>query len=75
MGRARNVWTGPHEDGWANRVEGNQRASRVFPSKSEAESAGRDQARRAGVEHIVQRRDGTIQRRNSYGDDPFPPRG
>jgi hypothetical protein len=32
-------------------------------------------ARQDGVELIIQRKDGTIEERNSYGHDPFPPRG
>lgn len=71
----KNIWTGPHsEGGWQNRREGAQRASARYARKSDAEAAGRSAARRDGVEHFIQRRDGTIQNRNSYGNDPFPPR-
>lgn len=76
MTTKRNIWTGPHPDGgWANKTEGATRATGRYPTKAEAEAAGRDAARSRGVEHIIQRRDGTIGARNSYGNDPFPPRG
>jgi len=75
MSKRRNIHTVPHEDGWANRREGSDRASGLYPTKDTAEQAGRDTARRAGVEHLIHRRDGTIGERNSYGNDPFPPRG
>lgn len=71
----KNVWTVPHGDGWANRREGASRVSRTFDTKAEAQRAGRDQARRDHVEHIIQDRHGRIDQRNSYGNDPFPPRG
>ena len=70
----RNVWVSPHVDGWAVQRELSERASRIFPTKQEAEEYGRDLARQDGVELLIQRLDGTIQERNSYGNDPFPPR-
>ncbi len=72
---AKNVHTVPHNDGWANRREGSERVSNTAPTKDAAERQGRDMARRDGVEHLIHRRDGTIGERNSYGNDPFPPKG
>ncbi len=71
----RPVHTVPHGDGWANRREGSQRVSNTFSTKAEAQAAGRDMARRDGVEHIIHNKDGTISERNSYGNDPHPPKG
>ena len=65
-----NVYTVPHEGGWANRREGAKRASRVFKTKAEAEAAGRKTAMREKVEHLIQNRDGRVSERNSYGSDP-----
>ncbi len=48
-----NVWTIPHEDGWANKREGATRVSRHFNSKREAQAAGRKTAKRENVEHLV----------------------
>ena len=44
-------------------------------TKDEAVARGRAEARRRRTEHIVHNLDGTIASRNSYGRDPFPPRG
>ena len=71
----RNVHTVPHGDGWANRREGSERVSNTAPTKQAAEQVGRDMARRDYVEHLIHRRDGTIGERNSYGHDPYPPKG
>lgn len=69
------VHTVPHEDGWANRREGASRVSKIFPTKAAAQEAGRETARREETEHLIHRKDGTIGERNSYGNDPYPPRG
>jgi hypothetical protein len=74
MSKKRNVWITPHKDGWAVRREGGDRASRVTQRKEDAVSIGRDIAQRNGTELIIQRKDGTIQSKDSYGGDPFPPR-
>jgi hypothetical protein len=69
------IWVSPRPDGdWVVQREGSERASFKVPNKEQAESIARDMGRRERVEVFIQRRDGTIQNRNSYGKDPFPPR-
>jgi hypothetical protein len=75
VARAKNVWTVPHKDGWANRREGSSRVSKVFPTKSAAQAAGRKTAMRDRVEHIIENSDGRVAERNSYGNDPVRSRG
>jgi hypothetical protein len=60
---------------WANTVEGNDRASSVHATKDEAVRRGRELAINARTEHVIHNMDGTIASRNSYGGDPYPPRG
>jgi len=43
--------------------------------KAEAQAAGRAAAMKDGVEHLIHKKDGTIGNRNSYGNDPHPPKG
>jgi len=69
------VHTVPHNDGWANRREGADRVAKMFPTKAEAQQAGRETAKRDGVEHVIHNKDGQIGERNSYGNDPYPPKG
>jgi hypothetical protein len=59
---------------WINEVEGEGRVS-SHVTKEEAVAAGRDAARSRRTEHVIHHVDGTIAERNSYGNDPFPPRG
>jgi Uncharacterized protein conserved in bacteria (DUF2188) len=70
------VVTGPHPGGgWQNKVEGARRASNVAPTKAEAQAKGREMAIERKTEHKIQNKEGRITERNSYGHDPFPPRG
>ncbi|ALE06928.1 hypothetical protein AL755_18115 [Arthrobacter sp. ERGS1:01] len=65
-----------HEDGkWKNRVQGNARASNTAETKQEAQAEGRRMAKQREVEHIIKNLDGKIGARNSYGNDPHPPKG
>jgi len=67
------VVTGPHSGGgWQNKVEGNQRASNVAPTKAEAQAKGREMAKERHTEHKIQNQKGQITERNSYGGDPYP---
>lgn len=74
MSKKPNVWISPRPSGWAVQREGAERASVVTPTKAEAEKIGRGLARQAGVELVVQNRDGTIGSKDSYGHDPNPPK-
>ncbi|OMH32556.1 DUF2188 domain-containing protein [Tersicoccus sp. Bi-70] len=65
-----------HEDGqWKSRREGSERAFQVGGTKAEQTAQGRAAAQRDGVEHIINKMDGTTGEKNSYGNDPNPPRG
>ena len=55
--------------------EGGDRASSTHDTKAEAQAAGRAAAKKDGVEHLIHKKDGTIGERNSYGNDPQPPKG
>ena len=69
------VQTVPHGDDWANRREGADKVSKVFPTKREAQEAGRETARREQTEHVIYKQDGTIGGKNSFGNDPHLPKG
>lgn len=61
-----NIHTVRHDDGWANRAEGNQRVSNTAPTKAQAQAAGREMAIDRGVEHVVHNADGKIGEKNTY---------
>lgn len=65
-----------NEDGvWKNKVDGNSRASNVSATKAEAQRTGRQMAVDRGAEHVIKNKDGRIGEKNSYGNDPHPPKG
>lgn len=65
----------PSGDKWSVRRAGASRASGVYDTQAEAVEKGRDLARNQGTELYVHGKDGRIRERNSYGRDPFPPKG
>src|SRR3954454_9743689 len=70
MADKRNVWTVPLEGGgWGNRYEGSTRVMDRGLRKADVQKQGRERARNSKVEHIIQKADGTIGERNSYGGD------
>ena len=70
-----NQWVVQREDGWAVRGEGNSRDTVIKPTQREAIDAATEIARNQGVDVIIKGRDGRIRGRNSYGNDPYPPKG
>lgn len=65
----------PHENGWAVRREGHDRASVVTETKEQAVERGREIAERERGAIVIHGENGRIQEERTYGDDPFPPRG
>ena len=64
------------EDGWAVRGEGNSRyTAKGMKTQEEARKRAEQIARNKGSDVIIHRPNGQIRDRNSYGNDPFPPKG
>ncbi len=64
-----------HKDGWAVRGAGSQRPTSVHSTQRAAAEAAREIARKQRTELFIHGRDGRIRERNSYGNDPHPPKG
>lgn len=60
------IHTVPHNGGWANKVEGNDRVSNTADTKADSQATGRDMAIDRGQEHFVHNQDGKIGERNTY---------
>ena len=65
----------PAGDQWGVRGEGNQRLTSRHNTQRQAAKAARDIARRERSEVVIHRPDGRIRDRDSYGNDPHPPKG
>jgi len=66
----------PHKDGgWQVKGEGNTRATARTETQTEAIQRAREISRNQQTELLIHGRDGRIRERDSYGNDPFPPKG
>jgi hypothetical protein len=74
MARGKNQHVVKHPNGWAIRGEGNSRATRVVPTQAEAAQIARQIAQNQRSEVLIHRRDGRIRSKDSYGNDPNPPK-
>lgn len=72
---AKNQHVVPHDNQWAVVGEGNSKATAVYPTQQQAIDHGREIARNQQSELLIHGTNGQIRERNSYGNDPFPPKG
>jgi hypothetical protein len=61
--------------GWAVKRPGAGRSSKVTETQRQAIEAGKKIAERESSELVVHGKDGRIREKNSYGNDPYPPKG
>jgi len=71
----KNIHVTPHGDKWAVKREGSSRASSLHATQKEAEQKGRQTARKDKTEFFLHNKQGQVRQRDSYGNDPFPPKG
>lgn len=65
----------PHPDGgWQVKGAGNSRATVRTNTQKDAISIARDIAINKKSEVVIHRPNGQIRDKNSYGNDPFPPK-
>lgn len=65
----------PHECGWAVQGAGNGRATSVHETQTAAITAAREIAQNNRSELFIHGRNGQIRERDTFGTDPYPPRG
>ena len=73
----KNQWVVPINGGdqWGVRGEGNDRLTSIHGTQQQAIDRARGIAINQQSEMLIQGRNGQIRERNSYGHDPFPPKG
>lgn len=64
----------PHDRGWAVKSPGSERATVVSPTQKEAIERAREIAKNNHSEVVIHGRDGKIRDKDSYGNDPNPPK-
>lgn len=64
----------PHDGRWAVRGENNEKATSIHDTQREAIGVAREIAQNQKSEVVIHRPDGRIRDKDSYGNDPFPPK-
>lgn len=73
---AKNQHITPHPNGgWQVKGAGNSRATVRTSTQKQAIDLGRSIARNQHSELVIHRPNGQIRDKDSYGNDPFPPKG
>ena len=75
MSERKNQHIVPHKEGWAVQSESANKPTQVFRTQQEAIERGREIAMNQKSELLIHNREGQIRERNSYGNDPHPPKG
>lgn len=65
----------PHDGNWAVKGAGNSKATSVYPTQAEAIERAREIAQNQKSELLIHGENGRIREKNSYGNDPYPPKG
>jgi hypothetical protein len=73
--KKRGVHVTPRGNKWAVIREGNQRATSLHDTQKQAETKGRETARRDKTEFYLHNQQGEIRERDSYGSDPRSSKG
>ena len=73
MGKNQHIVKTP--SGWGVRGANNSRITKIFETQKQAIAKGREIAIKQNSELIVHGSNGQIRQKNSYGNDPYPPKG
>lgn len=75
MSKGKNQHVVPDGNSWAVKGEGNSRSTSKHDTQRDAIDAAREIARNQESELVIHRPDGRIRDKDSYGNDPYPPKG
>lgn len=65
----------PHNEKWGVRGAGNEKVTKVADTQKQAIEIAKEIAKNQKSEVVIHRPNGEIRDTNSYGNDPFPPKG
>lgn len=71
----KNVHVVPNNGKWAVKTENSSRPTKITQTQKEAIDRAREIAKNNHSELVIHRKDGTIRDKDSFGNDPFPPKG
>lgn len=74
MSQGKNQHVVPVDGEWGIRGENNSRLTNITDTQAEAYEIAREIAQNQNSEVFIHGRNGQIRARESFGNDPFPPR-
>lgn len=74
MSRGKDQHVVPHKDGWAVKGSGNSKATSIQPTQQKAVKDAVKIAKHQKSEVVIHGKDGKIRDKDSYGNDPCPPK-
>lgn len=74
MSKGKDQHVVPHKDGWAVKGSGNSKATLVQPTQQQSIMDAVKIAKHQKSEVVIHGRDGKIRDKDSYGNDPHPPK-
>lgn len=72
---AKNIHVVKHGNHWETKIEGNSTPLSKHHTQGNAIDKGREFAIDLKSELVIHRPNGLIRDKNSYGNDPYPPKG
>jgi len=70
----KNQWVIKYRNIWAIKGEGNTKVTKITKTQKEAIDIAREIAKNQKSELIIQNTEGKIRSKDSYGNDPCPPK-
>jgi uncharacterized protein (UPF0262 family) len=70
----KNQWVINYHNIWAVKGEGNTKVTKITKTQKEAIDIAREIAKNQKSELIIQNTEGKIRSKDSYGNDPCPPK-
>jgi hypothetical protein len=74
MGKSQHVTPYP-KGGWQVKGAGNKKATALTQTQAQAIKIAKEIARNQKSELVIHGTDGAIRQKDSYGNDPYPPKG
>ena len=74
MSKKKNQHVVPYKGKWAVRGEGNKKVTKITTTQQEAIERAKEIAKNKKAEVVIHNRKGKIRDKDSYGNDPCPPK-
>lgn len=75
MGKGKNQHVVPYNGDWAVKGAGNSKPTKIVETQREAIVIAKEISKNQKSELFLHRRNGQIRERDSFGNDPYPPKG